>query len=342
MKKLPIKLLTISLILTSCGKTKSEDTTQKPSLNVEVIVVKAQPYNSHVLTTANILANEQVDLVAPMSGQVLEIYFKEGQLIKKGQSIIRLDDRQWKAQLIGVEAAIDAARKDLDRKKQLLSIEGSSQEEIDNLVASIEQLKSQKQQLLVNIDLANIKAPFSGQLGMRDFSKGAFLQQGAKITKLTEVEQLKVEFSLAPNFAQELKIGDQVTLLVNDDSLTAKIYAIDPTINNDTRTINIRALFKQVKGKELRPGTFAEVLVNTNYDENAILIPTQAVVPSINEQTVYVYKAGKAKRNVVEMGSRTPDNVQIISGLSVGDTVITTGLLQVKEGMGINIQSFIK
>lgn len=338
MKKLPLKLLAFGLLLASCSNTKTDSTTQKSSLNVDAFVVKAQPFNSHVVTTANVLPNEQVDLVAPISGQVLDIYFKEGQHIKKGQAIIRLDDRQWKAQLMGVEAAIDAARKDLDRKKQLLSIEGSSQEEIDNLIASIEQLKSQKQQLLVNIDLANIKAPFSGQLSMRNFSKGAFLQQGAKITKLTEVERLKIEFSLASTYAQELKIDDQVVLLVNNDSLSARVYAIDPTIDNDTRTISIRAYLKQVKGKELLPGTYAEVLVNTNYEANALLIPSQAVVPSITEQTVYVYNNGKAERKVVTLGSRTADKVHVLTGIKEGDVVLTTGLLAVKEGMSIYIK----
>lgn len=332
--------ITLTLTIVSCGSDeKQAQGGGANALAVEAYKVVAQPFNNELITTANLMAEEQVELMAPMAGQVLAIYFKEGENVKKGQTLVRLDDRNWKAQLTGVKAELDAAQKDYERKKQLLTVEGSSQEEVDNAFSKMELLKSQQQQLQVNIDLANVSAPFSGQLGMRNFSEGAFLKQGDLITTLSSNNQLKVDFTIAQNYAKSIALNKPVAVLIGNDTLSANIYAISPLINKETRTLNVRALLHQKEVNKIKPGTFAEVLIATNMVDDAILIPTQAVVPSINEQTVYIVKNGKAVRKVIQMGNRDADNVLVLEGLSVGDTVITTGLLQIKEGMDLNIQS---
>jgi len=342
MKKIKQSIIVIGLTLaiTSCGN----DEADKPGggvniLQVEAYKVVAQPFNNELITTANLIAEEQVELMAPMAGQVLAIYFKEGEKVTKGQTLVRLDDRSWKAQLVGVKAELDAAEKDYDRKKELLTVEGSSQEEVDNSFSKVEILKSQQQQLQVNIDLANVSAPFSGELGMRDFSEGAFLKQGDLITTLSANKQLKVDFTIAQMHTKSIEINKPVLVLIGNDTLEANVYAINPIINSQTRTLNVRALLAQKTDKKIKPGTFAEVLIATDVLEDAILIPTQAVIPSINEQTVYVCKNGKAVRKVIQMGNRNADNVHVLEGLSVGDTIITTGLLHIKEGMDLQIQS---
>lgn len=309
------------------------------TLQVEAYKVVAQQFNNELKTTANLLANEQVQLMAPMAGQVLAIYFKEGQTVNKGQVLVRLDDRSWKAQLLGVQAELDVAQKDLKRKIDLLSIEGSSQEEIDIAFSKVEILKSQLQQLQVNIDLANVSAPFSGQLGMRDFSEGAFLNQGALLTTLSSNQELKVDFTIAQMHSNSVKINKPINVVIGTDTLEAIVYAINPLINMDTRMLNVRAKLPTNKNGTIKPGTFAEVLIATEMINDAILIPTQAVVPSINDQTVYVAKNGVAVRKVIQMGTRNADNVLVLEGLAIGDTVITTGLLQIKEGMKLNIQA---
>lgn len=331
----------VSLVfgLAACGDGKKQvPGAGANALPVEAFVVVEESYNDELTTTADIKAEEQVEIMAPMSGQVMAIFFKEGQSVSKGQSLVRMDDRIWQAQLLGVKAELYAAQKDLDRKKQLLAVEGSSQEELDNVFSKIEMLKSQQQQLLVNIDLANITAPFSGQLGMRNFSIGAFMKQGELITTLSTNNQLKVDFSISQMYAKSIAINNSVTILIGKDTFRAKVYAINPLINSETRTLNVRAMLEQKGANKIKPGTFAEVLISTNMVDNAILIPTQAVVPSINEQTVYISKNGKATRKTIKLGSRTKDKVLVLEGLSVGDTLITTGLLNIKEGMGLKIQ----
>ena len=338
--KQSIIVLGLTLAISSCHS----DQAEKPggggsALQVEAYKVVAQPFNNELVTTAKLIAEEQVELKAPMAGQVLAIYFKEGEIVNKGQALIRIDDRSWKAQLLGVHAELVAAEKDLARKKELLTVEGSSQEEVDNAFSRVEILKSQEQQLQVNIDLANVSAPFSGQLGMRDFSEGAFLKQGDLITTLSANKQLKVDFTLAQMHSKSIEINKPVLVLIGKDTLVANVYAINPIINSETRTLNVRALLPQKAEGKIKPGTFAEVLIATDVVKDAILIPTQAIVPSINEQTVYISKNGKAVRRVIQMGNRNADNVLVVDGLDVGDTVITTGLLHIKEGMDIQIQS---
>lgn len=327
--------------ISSCGgsKTEAPGSGGPQSISVEAYKVVPQSFSNKLTTTANLMAEEQVQIMAPISGQVLAIYFKEGARVNKGQVLVRLDDRSWKAQLVGVNAELAAAQKDYNRKYQLISVEGSSQVEVDNAFAKVEMLKSQQQQLQVNINLANVTAPFSGQLGMRDFSEGAFLKQGDLITSLSADKQLKVDFTIAQIHSKSIEIDKSVLVLIGKDTLRAKVYAINPIINTDTRMINVRALLEQKSDTKYKPGTFAEVLIATEMLNDAILIPTQAVVPSINEQTVYVSKNGKAVRKVIQMGDRTSDNVLVLDGLSIGDTVITTGLLQIKEGMDVKIQT---
>ncbi len=325
--------------LASCGKQKSPTAAGSSNLQAKGYVVIPEPFNNDLITTAELIANEQVELMAPMAGQVLEIYFNEGENIKKGAPIIRLDDRSWKAQLPGIKADLSATEKDYERKKQLLDVGGSSQEEIDQALSKIELLKSQLQQLQVNIDLANVTAPFTGKLGLRNFSKGAFLKQGDVITTLTAMDKLKVDFSLAQEHLKDIEVGKKIKVLMGPDSLEAEIYAINPLIDARSRTIHVRALLDQPKDKIIMPGTFVEVSVSTNFIKNALLVPTQAVVPEINKQTIYLYKSGKAVKEEVKMGNRTADKVHIVEGIQAGDTIITTGLLQIKDGMGIKLQS---
>ncbi len=333
-------ILPLFLITNSCTEKAAEQpAAQAATLQVEGYKAIPSPFNSEVTATGELLPKEQVSVMAPMSGQVLEIFFEEGRPIKQGQPILRIDDRSWKAQMAGLEVELEVAKKDHERKQTLLPLEGSTQEEIDNAYSAIEMLKAQILQLQINIDLANITAPFSGQLGMRNFSKGAFLREGDIITTLTDISQLKLDFSVPQRYKSSISVGKKVLVSIENDTLQATVYAINPLIDVQSRRLNVRALLNQPPGKTIMPGAFAEALITTDFIENALLVPTQAVVPSINEQTVYVYKSGKAVKKVIEMGNRTADKVHVLSGIETGDTLITTGLLYVKDGMPVDLQT---
>lgn len=329
------------IVATSCSNKSDAKTgpAAKKSLQADGFIVKSMPFNSELIVTANVLANEQVEIKAPISGQVLNISFNEGGYIRQNSPIVQLDDRIWKAQLVGLNAELDAANSDYNRKKELLEFEGSTQEEVETSFSRIESLKSQIKELEINIDLANVEAPFSGRLGMRDFSKGAFLSTGDVITTLTETNQFKIDFMVSQEYLKSVSIGKEINVLIEGDTLKATVYAINPQINSSSRTVNVRARLKPGSNNTIMPGTFAEVLLSTNYIEDALLIPSQTIVPEIEKQTVYVYENGKAIRKEITMGNRTSDKVHIISGISEGDTLITTGLLLVKSGMDIQLNN---
>ncbi len=326
-------------VASSCGKSndKAAQGGAARSLQVEGIIVKPQAFSSTLTATAELLANEQIEVKAPLSGQVLEIYFREGQEVKKGDPILRLDDRDWKAQLSGIKAELDVAQKNYARSNELLAVEGSSQEEVDRALSAVETLRSRVQQLSLNIERANISAPFSGRLGMRNFSKGAFLKEGDVVTTLAAVHPLKVDFRLPQENISEVAIGKPIQVVVGNDTLDATIYAIDPIIDPQSRTIHIRALMQHHGDKVIPPGTFAQMVMSTHDDGDALLVPTQAVVPEIDQHTVYLFKRGKALKRVIRMGNRTADKVQVLQGIEAGDTLITTGLLMVKDGMDLEL-----
>lgn len=320
---------------TSCTEDKSSVANDEVRLKVEAMVVEREVFENSLEVTGNILPNEAVEIKAPIEGIVLDIYFKEGQQVSKGARLVRLDDRTWRAQAEGVRARIKAAKTLLDRKKSLLEIEGASQEEVDNASAELVNLEANLQELQVNIDLANVRAPFSGTVGLRDFSLGAYLGKGDVITQLAQTDRLKLNFDLPAKYALGSIVGKTVDVISERDTFKASVYAIEPSVSNSSRSFSARAYITQGK-HNLTPGDFAQVVYNQEVDSAAILIPTEAVMQELQGQVVFLLKNGAAKKQKVTVGTRTSDQVQILEGLSVGDSVITAGLLQLKDGTKVD------
>lgn len=323
--------------LFACGdkKQKASGGNSAP-LQVKAMVVIPQYFESRFVVMANLLPFEEADLKAPVSGNVMSIDFREGEKVRKGQSLIRIDDRIWKARLKGLEAQLTIARSDSVRNGALLDVQGVSQESVDKTNAQIQELEAQIEELQVNISLANVTAPFSGRLGMRDFSVGAYLSQGTTITTLVQSDKLKVDFEMPGRYIENISLGEDIRLVYQNDTLIAKVYAIDPRIDPNSRTIRVRCVMPNPNEKYV-PGIFTEVIIPTNMNDNALVVPTSVVIPALNTQTVYVYHGGKAFRKDVELGYRTDQQVQILNGLNPGDTVITTGLLEIKDNMPVAI-----
>ncbi len=340
MKYLPIIGLCCAILFNSCEKEKptvSRSPQGSGGLVVEYFVAQPTYFQTTVSTTAEIIPSEAVVLRAPVSGTVLAINFREGSYVQKGQSIIQLDDRAWKAQIKGLEAELNRLKSDLERKRILLKVEGATQQEVDVIVAEMATIQAQMEELRVNIQLANVSAPFSGQVGLRDFSVGSYMGQGDEITTLADVQSLKVEFNLPERYQNEVSMNMEMSVIADTDTFPASIYAIDPIINPESRTLRARARISNENKGTLRPGVFATVILPTQVSESALLVPTQVVVPEINVQTLYVAKNGTAVRREVTLAGRNSDMVQIVAGLTPGDTVITTGLLQVKDGLPVSL-----
>ncbi len=337
----PLTYFFLILLTAACSDTDSSNAGGPPparAVQADYIVARLDTFRNQVITTAEVLPFESVTMRAPLAGTVLNIYFDEGSRVKEGDLLIRLDDRAWKARLTGLIAEYNSIEKELERYTRLIEIDGASQQQVDNAVARLATMKAEIDQLSVNIELANIRAPFSGQVGLRNFSLGSYMSQGEEITTLAQIDRLKVNFNLPEKYRPDVRTGEIISLRVEEDTFPATIYAIDPIIDADSRTVQARAYLDR-GNSGLMPGVFAETILPTEVLENAIVLPSQVVVPEIQDQTVYVVKNGLAERRVVIVSGRTQDMVLITDGVQPGDTVLSTGLMSVKDGTPLSLQT---
>jgi membrane fusion protein, multidrug efflux system len=332
--------LTLLFMTTSCRQKGDSGQRQASPVKVEGYIVEPEFYTVSIRTTGELLSYEEVELKTPVAGNVLNIYFQEGQYVNRGDLLVEIDNRSWAARKTGLEAQLSSAQSELSRKKELLKIEGVSQEEMEQSQAEESNLKAQIEELDVMIDLAHIRAPFSGWLGMRNFSPGAFLTQGETITRLVQNDKIKVNFSIPSRYAVRAEKDQEVTIFssATGDTAIATIYAVDPIITPSSRTLNVRALLEN-KNNDFLPGDFAQIIFEVEQYEDALLVPAESVIPEMNSQVVYLANNGKAVRQEVETGSRTHNRVQILKGLAPGDTVLTTGLMTVQDGDPVEIST---
>jgi membrane fusion protein, multidrug efflux system len=331
-------MFALLVIMVSCNQNSNPGQKQAGILKAEGYRVDPEYFTVNIRATGELLSNEEVELKTPVSGNVQNIYFREGQYVKKGDLLVEIDNRSWVARKLGLEARLLSAKSELSRKKELLEIEGVSQEELEQSEAEVNHLKAQIEELEVMIDLAHIRAPFNGWLGMRNFSPGAFLSQGEVITRLVQNDKLKVNFTIPARYASNIRKDQKITIIssASGDTAQAAIYAVDPIISSTSRSLQIRALLDNER-KGFLPGDFAQVVLEVGQFENALLVPAESVIPEMNTQVVYVVSEGKALRQVVETGSRTHNRVQVLKGLSPGDVVLTTGLMTIRDGDPVEI-----
>jgi membrane fusion protein, multidrug efflux system len=302
--------------------------------------VQTQPFQVHIRATGDLLSYEEVELKTPVAGTVLGIYFDEGQQVRKGDLLVEIDNRAWMAQKKGLEAQLEFTESELARKRELLSIEGVSLEEVERSQAEAAQLKARIEELEVMIDLSRVRAPFGGQLGMRNFSLGAYMAQGETITHLVETGRLRVHFSIPAKYASLARTGQEVTLISSaaGDTATARIYVVDPMISASSRSLQVRALLENSQGRFL-PGDFIQVEMLVEQTEKALLVPAESVIPELGTQVVFVVRNGQAARQEIEVGARTENMVQVLRGLSPGDVVLTTGLMEVRDGIAVEVRN---
>lgn len=307
---------------------------------VEGFEAYLQDFSFSIRSTGQLLSYEDVEIRTPVAGNVQQIYFQEGQYVQEGTLLVEIDSRTWEAQKKGLEAQLLSAGNELARREKLLELEGISQESVDQSRAQVSDLEARIDELAVRIDLAHIRAPFSGRLGMRDFSPGAFLSQGERITQLVQTQRLRVDFQLPARYAALAKEGMEVKLVASGtkDSISARIYAVSPMINASTRSITLRGEIANPNG-DLIPGDFVQVFSEVEESGKILLIPAEAIISELNAQVVYVAKNGVAQRTVVEIGNSTSGRVSILSGLEPGDTVLLTGLMGVRHGSAIEVTS---
>jgi membrane fusion protein (multidrug efflux system) len=303
------------------------------------IVVKTATFDNNLSLSGSIEANEQVEIHSEVSGIVEGIYFNEGSYVNKGQVLFKVNDIELKAQLRQAVTKEGLAAENERRAKLLLQKEAISQEEYD--IARADHASTQAQSQLIRAQIAKtaVKAPFSGKIGLRSISPGTYITPTLLVAKLVNSGKLKITFSIPEKYATQVKTGSTIEFMVSgsNKTYTAKIYAIEPEVAVATRTLQIRAIADNVDGK-LLPGTFADVKLPLDIIQDAIVVPSESIVPVQNGKKVYIANMGKAKEVMVEATTRTDASILILSGLKEGDTLITSGVMSLKNDAPIKVK----
>jgi len=322
--------------LTSCGGDGELATSTKmPVQTVEVVELELTEVPRVVKLPGSIIPSEEIQVFSEISGRVRSIHFKEGQLITKGALLFQIDTDILKAQKRQIQVDLALAQKDERRKKNLLDSKGISEEEYEKSAAQLASLEAQAALLQVQISKGEIRASFSGKIGLRNISEGAFVSSSTLLTNLIQVDPIKIEFSISERYASSVKNGQSITFSLEGDSkmYTGTVYAFEPSVDKGTRMLTIRAQLKN--DGRLIPGTFVSVDYDLGKESNAFMIPSAAVVPVLKGQNVFVAREGKVVEIPVELGLRTADNVQIFGEVQAGDLLIVTGLLAVRNGVPV-------
>jgi membrane fusion protein (multidrug efflux system) len=303
-------------------------------LNAAGMIVTPSHMSVFVRSTGTLRPAEETDLTFETSGKIVAIYFTEGTRVKKGALLAKINDKPLQAQLEKLEVELKLAEAKEYRQKSLLGKDAISQESYDQIVTDLQGLKADINLVKARISETELRAPFDGTIGLRYVSEGAFSTASTKIARLVQISPIKIEFSISEKYSSDINIGYPITFAVNEKLYNASVYAIDPKIDIDTRVISIRALY-QNKKEELKPGTYALITLEMAKVDSAMAIPTEALIPEMEGEKVYIYKKGKAQQIPVTTGLRTESKIQITEGLKFGDTLLVTGILQLRQNLPI-------
>lgn len=335
--------LLVGLIVYRINTNKENDAPReragKSALTVGAKVIQPQQFSEELSLSGSLEANEQITIQPEISGLVVSINFQEGAMVAKGQVLLTLNDAELQAQLNQVKTQNNLALENNRRAKLLLEKEAISREEYESANATYRSSLAQIQLIQAQLSKTVIRAPFSGIVGLRNISKGGYITPATVVAQLVNVDQLKVTFSIPEKYASKVQKGQNIQFNVDGsrDRHTAKIYAIEPTIQTDSRTLQVKALAPNT-AKKLMPGQFATVNFPLEATDNSLLIPSEALIPIQNGKKVFLYKNGKAKEVLVQIGSRTKDDVVIVSGMQAGDTLLTTGVMTLKDGAEVTVK----
>ncbi len=309
------------------------------AMTVGGVILQPRVLENNILATGNVIANEEVELRTEVPGRIVAINFDEGTHVNKGTLLLKIDDRELDARLKKLQVDEKQAKDDLYRKEKLLELKAVSQEEYDKAfnthgiaLAEIELIRTQ-------ISKTEIYAPFSGQIGLRQVSPGGFISSSTLVARLQQTDPVKIDFAIPEKYRGKVKKGTLIKFRVegNDNSFTGHVYAIEPKIDPATRNISIRAICPNPTGS-LIPGSFAKVDIVLDKIPDALVIPSEAIIPQMNGEKVLVCRNGRATSQVIGTGIRTERDVEVTSGLKPGDTIITTGLLQLREDASVKIR----
>lgn len=321
-------------------KSNSKAEGRNKAIPVTVATVHTEQVLDGIRAVGSLVPNEEVELASETSGKVESVLFKEGATVRKGEVLIKVNDDDLQAQLKRLDFQKKTLGEKLERQRILFAKEAVSRENFDQVQTEYNMLLAEIEALNVKISRASIKAPFSGVIGFRYVSEGSYLQPNTKIAKLVDYNTLKLEFSIPEKYVGLPLSGKKIYFQTENNTkrYEASIYAAEPKVDQATRTIMLRALFDNARA-ELRPGMTIRVTIPTSEAADILMIPTEAVIPSAEGKSVWLVQNGKPISQPIETGVRLEKDIEVLKGLQQGDSVIITGIMQMRDGANIVIKN---
>jgi membrane fusion protein (multidrug efflux system) len=296
-----------------------------------------------VEASGTILANEATEIRPEISGRITQLNIREGAVVPKGSLLVKIYDADLQAQLNKLLVQLQIAEKTEERQKELLKIGGIAQQDYDLSTLQVSNIKADIELTRVNISKTEIRAPYNGRLGLKSISPGAYISPTTLITTITQMNQMKIEFSVPEKYSAQINNGLTLDFMLDGStkSYKANVLAREGSVDQNTRNLRIRAVVQGGADQFLVPGTFAKVRMILGENRNAIMIPSNAVIPQARNKQVALYRGGMASMIDIDTGIRDSSNVQVLSGLKAGDTLVTSGLLFIKPGAKLKLSKIV-
>lgn len=324
------------ILLNSCGaKTDNDKAAAKSNAVgfIEGVVAKPSLLEQNIIVSGTLKPFEETVLMPDIGGRVVSINFQEGMHVAKGTLLVQLFNDDLKAQLHKLQAQKDLAEQTEKRQSELIKISGISQLDYDQSVLQVNSFKADIEVIMAQLRKTEIVAPFDGVIGLRNVSVGAVVSQSTALATIRQMSPMKLEFSFPGKYISSVKKGTRLKFTVQgtDHSYDATVMATEEGIDASTRNLQAKAL---VSGRTdgLVPGMFANVALILDENPGALMIPTQAIIPDAQNKKVIVSRAGIASFEVVTTGVREATDIEVVSGIRAGDTIVTTGVQYIKPG----------
>lgn len=309
-------------------------------LSVNAKIVKPHTLTDEIQVSGKLVPNEEVELSFETSGKITDIFFTEGSFVKKGQLLAKVNDSHLQAQLQRLEAQLPLAEDRVYRQNALLQLDAVSKEAYEQVKTELATLNADIDKVKAEIEMTELRAPFDGTIGLRQVSVGSYASPSTIVAKLTNLKPIKIEFSVPEKNANDIRKGTNLEFKVDGKlhPYEAQVYATESSLDATTHTLSVRAIYPN-ENVELISGRYADIRVKQKEIANAIAIPSEAIVPEMGINKVFVYRNGKAEPTAVTIGIRTDAEVQILEGLQAGDTILTSGTLQLRKGSPVKISA---
>jgi len=337
-----IRIFLAATVLLSCNSKKvpmaAGPKRQQALLEVDGYIIKQSSISETIEVPGSLLPFEETEIRAEVGGRIVKLNIQEGSTATKGALLVKLFDEDLQAQLRKLRVQLQIKDKTQERSAELLKINGISQQEYDLSELDVENLRADIEATQIAISKTEIRAPYSGRVGLRNISLGSYISPTDIITTLRQVDQLKLEFAIPEKYAKEIVKGYKVRFKVDggEDDHHATVMATENSVDANTRTLRVRALVNE-KHPELVPGIFAKVNLQLGKSDKALLVPSQSIIPTARNKQVILFRKDSALYTVVETGIRDSAFVQVLKGVKVGDTVVTSGLMAIRPNTKIRV-----